>query len=65
VKLAFEWDDAKATDNYRKHRVSFGEAVTVFSDPLSITTDDPDHSTEERRYLDIGASEAGRVLVVS
>jgi len=37
----------------------------VFHDPLSISIEDPDHSTNEQRYIDIGTSENGRVLVVS
>jgi uncharacterized DUF497 family protein len=36
----FEWDDAKASANIRKHGVSFEEAVTVFADPLAVFTDD-------------------------
>jgi uncharacterized protein len=65
VELRIEWDDLKAAENYRKHGVRFEEGATVFHDPLSITIDDPDHSTEEQRYIDIGTSEDGRVLVVS
>jgi uncharacterized DUF497 family protein len=60
----FEWDEAKAKNNARKHRVSFEEAVTVFDDPMSITVDDPDHSEDERRFLTIGSSNKGRLLVV-
>jgi uncharacterized protein len=41
----FEWDEAKARSNARKHRVSFEEAVMVFGDPMSITLDDPEHQT--------------------
>ena len=37
----------------------------MFGDPLSDTFDDPDHSTEERRFLIIGASDRGRMLVVA
>jgi len=65
MKLSFEWDEEKAKENRRKHRVSFEEGITVFSDPFSITIDDPDHSTDEQRYIDIGTAETGRVLVVS
>jgi uncharacterized DUF497 family protein len=65
VKPNFEWDEEKAGENYRKHRVSFEEGVTVFGDRFSITIDDPDYSADEQRYLDIGTSEKGRVLVVS
>ena len=43
----------------------FEEGITVFHDPLSISIDDPGHSANEQRYIDIGASENGRVLVVS
>lgn len=60
----FEWDENKARINLRKHRVSFGEAASVFNDPFSITIVDPDHSIEEERYIDIGMSVRGRVLIV-
>ena len=60
----FEWDPEKARRNLRKHRVSFDEAVTAFYDPLSATLDDPDHSDEEQRYITIGFSSQGRLLVV-
>jgi hypothetical protein len=61
----FEWDPAKAARNRRKHRVSFHEAATVFGDPLAITYPDPDHSTEEDRFVTVGMSHAGRVLIVA
>jgi uncharacterized DUF497 family protein len=63
--MQFEWDPEKAKRNYRKHRVSFEEAVTVFYDPLSATFDDPDHSVSEERLITIGFSSRGRLLVVS
>jgi hypothetical protein len=63
--MQFEWDPEKAKRNYRKHRVSFEEAVTVFYDPLSATFDDPDHSVGEQRLITIGFSSRGRLLVVS
>ena len=44
----FEWDDAKADVNVRRHGISFEEASTVFGDPLAILLPDPDHSHEER-----------------
>ena len=62
--MRFEWDESKATHNVVKHGVSFEEAATVFSDPLSDTFNDPDHSTEERRFIIIGTSENGRILVI-
>lgn len=61
----FEWDDAKARTNMRKHGVSFPEAQTVFDDPLARITEDPDHSADEERELIIGYSLAGRLLISS
>jgi uncharacterized DUF497 family protein len=60
-----EWDPRKATTNLRKHGVDFHEAASVLDDPLSTTFPDPDHSLEEARFLTIGASPSGRILVVA
>ena len=65
MPLTFEWDENKANENLKKHGVSFDEAKTVFNDPFSVTIDDPDHSIEENRYVDIGLSSKGRLIVVS
>lgn len=64
MKLGFEWDEEKAKANLKKHRVDFDEATTVFMDPYSMTIHNPAHSTDEQRYIDIGTSDKGRVLVV-
>jgi hypothetical protein len=37
----------------------------AFDDPLSITVPDPDHSVDERRFLLVGLSSRGRLLVVA
>ena len=63
--VEFEWDPEKAATNLKKDGVSFSEAATVFSDLLSITVHDPDHSTEEERYLIVGVSNHFRLLFVS
>ena len=63
--MQIEWDTTKAAANLRKHRVAFDEASTVFSDTLSVTASDPDHSSAEARFLTFGQSSAGRLLVVS
>ena len=63
--MIFEWDDQKATSNLKKHGVSFQEAKTIFGDTLSITVADPEHSESEYRFIDIGLTESGRLLVVS
>ena len=60
-----EWDEAKAAGNLEKHDVSFEEASQVFADPLYVDFFDPDHSDAEARYLIIGMSAAGRLLIVS
>ena len=63
--MNFEWDETKAAINLEKHRVSFEEATEVFADPLYVDFFDPDHSQAEHRYLIIGTSEGGRLLIVS
>jgi hypothetical protein len=60
-----EWDVAKAETNRRKHGVTFDEAITAFSDPLAMLSQDPDHSIGEQRYLVLGTSTQGRLLVVA
>jgi uncharacterized DUF497 family protein len=63
--VRFEWAPGKARQNRRKHRVSFQEAATVFGDFLAVTYPDPDHSTSEQRFITVGMSSAGRVLIVA
>lgn len=63
--MEFEWNPRKAAENLRRHKVSFNEAATVFGDSLSATASDPDHSIEERRYITIGLSNRGRLLMVA
>jgi len=63
--IEFEWDSKKSETNLQKHHVAFSEAATVFSDGLSITIYDPDHSDQEDRYITIGTSGAGRFLIVA
>lgn len=63
--MGYEWDQEKAASNLDKHGVSFDEAATVFDDPLYVDFYDPDHSVEEHRYLIMGQSIAGRLLMVS
>jgi uncharacterized DUF497 family protein len=63
--MDFEWDPGKAASNLSKHKVAFDEAATVFGDPLSSTFPDPDHSSDEDRFITIRMSGGGRVLIVS
>ena len=64
MNLVFEWHEKKAKRNEAKHGVTFDEAKTIFNDPFAMTVSDPDHSDEEERWLDIGLSAEGRLLVV-
>lgn len=63
--LRFEWDEAIALANFRKHRVTFDEAKSVFWDDHAIDFFDPDHSDDEDRFLLLGLSGKLRALVVS
>lgn len=64
-QMEFEWNANKAISNLRKHRVSFEEASSVFSDVLATVYEDPDHSVDEKRYLIIGTSMNERLLNVA
>lgn len=62
--IKFEWDENKNRTNQFKHKISFEEAKTVFSDPEAIVIDDPEHSEEEDRFIILGFSQAANLLVV-
>ena len=51
MRIDFEWDPSKAASNAARHRVSFEDAMTVFRDPLARSILDPDHGTDEERWL--------------
>ncbi len=65
MSLKFEWNTKKAKRNIANHGISFDEAATAFSDSLSITFDDPDHSEEEKRFITIGMTSSGNLIMVS
>ncbi len=62
--IKFSWDDKKAQTNLAKHKISFEEAKTVFSDENARLIEDPDHSEDEDRFILIGLSYALKVLTV-
>jgi len=64
-ELRFEWDTMKAAGNIERHQVSFEEAATVFDDPMFIMFVDEEHSLDEERYITIGLSERGRLLMLA
>jgi uncharacterized DUF497 family protein len=63
--MEFEWDPNKDRGNQEKHGISFDEAATAFDDELQVTIPDPDHSVGEFRYLTLGVTTTGRLIVVS
>jgi uncharacterized protein len=65
MKLTFEWDEVKAKENLKKHGVSFEEGKTIFNDSFLFTFPDIEHSVDEERYINIGISANGRILIVS
>lgn len=62
--IKFEWDARKASANEKKHGVSFDQARTVFFDENAKLIDDPDHSTDEERFVLLGLSSSLKVLLV-
>jgi hypothetical protein len=64
MKLYFEWDLVKNKQNQSKHKNSFENAATVFRDPNAITIPDLEHSEQEERWVTLGLSSKGILLVV-
>jgi uncharacterized protein len=62
--VRFEWDDAKAAANLRKHWVSFDEAAEVFNDPNLVTDEDVGHSHDEARFFAAGYSSRRMLFVI-
>ncbi len=62
--MEFEWNPQKAARNLQKHKIAFVEAATVFSDPLSVTAPDPDHSLDEDRFIIVGQTHKNRLVMV-
>jgi len=65
TSLQFAWDERKAARNMEKHQVGFEEAKTIFDDPMFISFIDDEHSLDEERYITIGFSNLGRLLMVA
>lgn len=63
--MEFEWDTRKDASNRGKHGITFSEAATIFGDPLELTISDPEHSHQEFRWISLGRSNTGDLLVVS
>ncbi len=64
IAISFIWDEKKARENLKKHKISFEEAQTIFSDPNARMIFDPEHSDDEERFILLGISSGLRLLVV-
>lgn len=62
--MQFEWDVNKNSLNLKKHKISFEEAKTIFYNELTMVANDPDHSNQEDRFIAIGYSSLGKLLLV-
>ena len=59
----FEWDDAKAEANLRRHKLSFQAATRVFEDPFVLIEQDLSEDYGEDRFLATGRVEGLLVIV--
>ena len=62
--MNFAWNEAKNGANFAKHGIWFEEAQTVWADPLAVEFFDPEHSAKEDRFIRVGYSTRGRILLV-
>jgi uncharacterized DUF497 family protein len=62
--IEFEWDEAKAAANIKKHHVSFDEAKSIFFDEFGVQFFDDEHSSDEERFLMLGMSSGAKLLIV-
>lgn len=65
INYNFEWDPIKARINQDNHGVAFDEAATVFKDSNAVSIFDPDHSETEERWITLGISKKGRLVIVN
>ena len=65
MQYNFEWDPEKDKRNRRKHGVAFDQAATVFRDPRSLSLFDSDHNEDEDRWMTLGLSGTGKLLIVN
>jgi len=64
LRYKFDWDPAKEAGNFRKHKVAFRQAATVFRDPNQLSIYDEEHSEFEDRWITIGIDSTGVLRVV-
>ncbi len=64
MRYIFEWDATKACSNIKKHGIAFDEAATIFMDSRMLSLFDSEHNQDEERWITLGISSLGRLLVV-
>jgi len=64
----FEWDAEKAQRNWKKHSVSFDDAAVALADEdgdtFHVEEYDPQHSTDEDRYVTTASHPDDRRIVL-
>jgi uncharacterized DUF497 family protein len=60
----FEWDDAKAQANLRKHKVRFEHAAEACEDPFALIELEDSQDYGEERFLLIGRAQDGVIAVI-
>ncbi len=63
--MRFSWHDEKKASNYKKHGVTFEEAIEALSDTLAETVVDHRHPADERRFFSVGQTAAGKLVSVA
>ena len=62
--MKFVWDPAKEKINIQKHKITFTESCYVFADQYSLTLFDKQHSENEDRWITLGQTPNGKILLV-
>lgn len=60
----FEWDDAKAAANFKKHKVRFEHGAEACEDPFALIEQDDSDDYCEDRYILTGRAAGGILTVV-
>jgi uncharacterized DUF497 family protein len=63
IEVDYEWDDAKAAENLRKHGIDFTESIEALEDPNRLEEVDTRFDYGEERLRVIGTA-VGNVLFV-
>ena len=62
--MEFEWNEDKAADNIKKHKVAFDEAARSFTDMYAFQYVERSMNYEEERFVSIGMSNGLLYFVV-